>query len=92
MTEPRNSNELKCAAILEYFIMITPNYWFYCRHVALLMDAFRMGSCPNSNMGSYRVELLVVLFDHILDIHNFEFIMMVLNAEEHAAVFARIGR
>ena len=91
MTEPRNSVELKCAGVLEYYMMIIPNYWYYCRQVALIMDAFRMGTCPKSSIGSYRVELLVVLFDRILDIHNFEFILMVLNAEEHAAVFARIG-
>jgi hypothetical protein len=39
----------------------------------------------------YRVELLVMIFDRIVDIHNFEFINMLLNAEEQAAVYARIG-
>eukprot|EP01036_Dinobryon_divergens_P030051 gene30051-39243_t len=32
-----------------------------------------------------------MIFDRIIDIHNFEFINMLLNAEEQAAVYARIG-
>jgi hypothetical protein len=43
-------------------------------------------------MGSYRVELVVMWFDRILDLHNFEVILMVLNAEEQAALYARIGK
>lgn len=39
----------------------------------------------------YRVELVVVLFGHILDLHNFAIIMKVLTAEEQAGVIARVG-
>jgi hypothetical protein len=33
-----------------------------------------------------------MIFDRILDLHNFEFINMVLSAEEQAAVYVRIGK
>ena len=46
----------------------------------------------NSNIYDHlRVEVIVMLFDRIVDLENFELILMVLNAREHAAIRARIG-
>jgi hypothetical protein len=41
--------------------------------------------------GTFRVEVVVLLFDRIIDLHNFELVMMVLSAPEAAAVHGRIG-
>lgn len=65
--------------------------WLYCKQVAFMLEVFTIGVVDRSQMGSYRVELLVRLFDRIVDLYNFEMIMMNLNAEEQAAVYFRIG-
>ena len=64
---------------------------FVNRHIATLLNNIRFASCNKSSFGSYRVEIVVLLFDRIIDLHNFECISMVLNAEEQAAIIARIG-
>ena len=92
MFESNGTDELKAASILEFFEIMASTWWFYCRHIALVLEVFHIGCAAKSSMGSYRVELIVMWFDHILDLHNFEVIMMVLNAEEQAAVYARIGK
>ena len=55
------------------------------------INYFSIGNCFIVGIFFCRVEILVMIFDRIIDIHNFEFINMVLNAEEQAAVLARIG-
>ena len=37
------------------------------------------------------MELVILLYTRLIDVHNFEFVLMNLNADEHAAVVARIG-
>lgn len=91
MFESNGTDELKAAAILEFFEIMMSTWWLYCRHLALILEVFHIGCVAKSSMGSYRVELVVMWFDHILDVHNFEVIMMVLTAEEQAALYARIG-
>lgn len=51
--------------------------WIYARHLALLCDCFvQFGYYkPTKYFGTYRIELIVALFDRILDIHNFEFVV-----------------
>ena len=82
---------MKSAAIIEFLEIMMSTWWIYCRHLSLILELFSIGSVAKSSMGSYRVELIVMWFDHILDIQNFEQVLMVLNAEEQAAVYSRIG-
>lgn len=90
--ESTGSDEYKSAALLEFFESELGHLWLYCKYVALVLELFAdFGTAPRSNFGSYRVELLVMLFDRIIDLHNFEIIISVLTAEEQAAVHARIG-
>jgi len=92
MGEPNAYDEYKAATLLEYFESELAPLWLYCKHISLLLELFSFcGSVNKSNMGSYRIELLVLLYDRIIDLHNFEVIMMVLSAEEQACVHARIG-
>lgn len=85
------SDEFKSAALLEYFEAELGGHWLYCKYLSVLLECFTIGMAPKSNMGSYRVELIVLLFHRLVDLHNFEFILMNLNSDEHAAVLARIG-
>lgn len=92
VVESTGSDEYKSAAVLEFFESELVPLWLYCKHVALVIECFApFGLANRSNMGSYRVELLVMLFDRILDLQNFDLVLMMLNAEEQAALYARIG-
>lgn len=113
------SDEFKAAAVMEFFevmlftVTATPSLWIYCRHLALILQLYRIGITAGNNAsndsnsndnsshhhhhnrpsyGNYRVELIVLLFGRIIDLHNFELIFMLLSAEEHACVLARIGK
>jgi hypothetical protein len=93
MGEPNAYDEYKAATLLEYFESELAPFWLYCKHVSLILELFSpVGLANKSNLGSYRVELLIFLYDRIVDLHNFEIVMMVLNAEEQAAIHARIGK
>ena len=41
--------------------------------------------------GNYRVEIVISLFGHIADLHNFELVLRVLNSYETSCLIARIG-
>ena len=92
MYESNGTEELKSAAILEFLEIMMSTWWVYCRHLSLILELFHIGAVAKSSFGSYRVDMIVMWFDHILDLHNFELVMMVLNAEEQAALYARIGK
>ena len=91
MYESNGTDELKSAAVLEFLEIMMSTWWVYCRHIALICELFHLGAVAKSSMGSYRVELVVMWFDRILDVQNFEVILAVLSAEEQAALYARIG-
>lgn len=86
------SDELKAAALLEFFEAELGGMWLQCRHLALVLEVYApLGQAWHSHFGSYRVQLIVMLFDRLVDLHNFELVLYVLSAEEHACVLARIG-
>ena len=93
VAESNGSEEYKAAALLEYFEVELTSLWLYCVHLSIILELYSSmgGLARRSAMGSYRVELVIMLFDRILDLHNFELVLMVLNAEEQAAIYARIG-
>jgi hypothetical protein len=90
--ESTGSDEYKASMVLEFFEAELTSLWLYCVHLSILLELFTpIGLAARSSLGSYRVELVILLFDRILDLHNFEFVLMVLNAEEQAALYARLG-
>lgn len=90
--ESTGSDEYKSAAVLEFFESELVHHWLYCKQVALVVEVFcPLGLAPRSNVGNYRVELIVMVFDRIVDLDNFELVLSELNVEEIAALRARIG-
>jgi hypothetical protein len=70
-------------------------YTFICsRHLELLVLLFDdLGRLKMSeHYGSYRVELCVLLFSNVVDIHNFEIVMRRLSAWEAACVIGEFLR
>jgi hypothetical protein len=67
--------------------------WLRCRHLALIVEVFRkLGSKKRTDkFGTYRVDLVVQLFERLVDRHNFDLVLRLLKAEEVASVTARIG-
>jgi hypothetical protein len=89
---PLVSDQAKAARIVELIEDMFAHVWILCRHLAAIIVAFPCGSSARTDFfGSYHVDLIVSLFNRIVDIHNFEVIMSVLNAQECAQVYCRIG-
>jgi len=65
------------------------------RHVALILTCIEKLPYGLTDkvpyFGNYRVEVVVMLFGHIVDLHNFELVLRVLKPYETACVIARIG-
>ena len=70
-------------------------HWMMARHVALILtcvEKLPFGLTEKTKyFGNYRVEIVVLLFGHIVDLHNFELVLRVLKPFEIACVIARIG-
>lgn len=91
MLDAHSSAEFKSANLGEYLTAELVHRWLYCRQLAVLVQLYTFGMALYSEFGSYRVELIVKLFDRVVDLHNFQFVLMHLSAHEHAALLARIG-
>lgn len=67
--------------------------WFMCRHVALLMDCFKSyGHRKSSHLfGTFRVDLLCIIYNRIVDLHNFEMVLKLLTPFETACLYCRVG-
>lgn len=69
--------------------------WICARHIALILnciDKLSFGRIDRLKyFGNYRVEIVVLLFGHIVDIVNFDLILKELDPYECACVIARIG-
>ena len=65
--------------------------WLMARQLALLMIILPAGAMMRCSFASYRTELIIALFGRLVDLHNFELVLSVLTAEEHAMLFARLG-
>jgi hypothetical protein len=91
MVDEHPSAEYRSLHMLEYLITELAHRWIYCRQLSIVVQLYQFGAVAQSSHGSYRVELIVKLFDRLVDLHNFQFVLMHLSAAEHAAVLARIG-
>ena len=85
------ATEALCVCIMEYCETFMSTRWMKCSQLALLVSCFTAGWLERTVFGSYRVEIIVLLYTRLLDIHNFEFILMELTSREHACVVARVG-
>jgi hypothetical protein len=89
---PLVQDEAKGARIVEMLEDTFSHAWLLCRHLAAIILSFPCGSSMRTDyFGSYHVDLIVSLFNRVVDIHNFEIVMKVLNPQECAQVYCRIG-
>jgi hypothetical protein len=86
------SNYTKCQRIIEYLEEKLGPYWMRCYHVVMLLTAFEQGKLRSNYFGTFRTDIIVFLFPHIVDVHNFEIIMRLLDAYEVASLTTRLGR
>jgi hypothetical protein len=93
MLNRKISNNAKAIRVVEAVDDSVSKLWLQCRHVALIMECFAyMGRQTRTEyFGSYRSELLCLIYERIIDIHNFELILRVLEPIEIASIIARIG-
>lgn len=68
-------------------------FYLKARHLNLVLRMFEeLGSvCKTELFGTYRVELVVILFTRILDLHNFELVLQCLTPYEVGCIYCRIG-
>jgi hypothetical protein len=68
-------------------------YYLKARHLNLVLRMFEeLGSVSKTELfGTYRVELVVILFTRILDLHNFELVLQCLTPYEVGCIYCRIG-
>jgi len=85
--------ESKAVRLTELLGEVLMHVWIRCRHLALLMECFKkFGSVKKAvHFGSYRTELAVSLFSRVVDPHNFELVMRVLDPYEAGCLVSRIG-
>ena len=77
--------------VQDFFYNYMCTHFMLARHLALLLHLYDDGRAKHSDFGTYRVELVVGLFSRVVDVHNFEVVLMQLSAMEHACVIARLG-
>jgi hypothetical protein len=85
--------QAKAARLLELLDDVFGKLWLYCRHVAIICECYKnLGTIKKTDsFGTYRVELVIALFERIVDMHNFELIMRVLEPFEVGCLYCRLG-
>lgn len=88
----------RAAKLLEVIEDTFGQLWLYTRHVALIVFYFQQifdmqnnNIGPSRDFGSYVVELIVLLFGRIVDVHNFELLLGLLDPKDCGALFCRLG-
>jgi hypothetical protein len=88
------SNYAKASKFVELIDETFSQLWILSRHVAIIIEHFKalFGEISRTDFfGSYCVDIVVQLFARIVDVHNFEIVMELLNSSECAAVYCRVG-
>lgn len=90
---PKVSKAAKAARVADALDSAFNKQWLLCRHLALVVLLFRkLGTQKKTQLfGSYRVEVIALLFERLTDRHNFDLVLRLLKPEEVACVIARIG-
>lgn len=90
---PKVSKAAKAARVTDALDSAFNKQWLLCRQLALVVLLFRkLGTRKKTqSFGSYRVEVIVLLFERLTDRHNFDLVLRLLKPEEVACVIARIG-
>lgn len=93
MLSPAISKKAKAIRIMEILDDSFSKLWLLCRQVAVVLEVFQFigGAARTANFGSYRSDLVCLLYERIVDIHNFELVLRILEPFEVAAITCRIG-
>lgn len=89
--EVEQTDECKCSRMLKKLVKTFESRLLFSRHLALIIEAFAIGQTSRSHYGSYRVELIISLFNRIVDLQNFHLVLVVLNPREYAQIIIRMG-
>jgi hypothetical protein len=87
-----SSYNAKCVKIVNAITDIVTRIFIQARHLALIVKWFRLGRTHKTrHFGTYRVELVILLFSRVLDIHNMDLVFSELSPYEVACIYCRLG-
>ena len=86
----------KAARVVEFLEDSLTCLAITCSQLAILVRSFPQGEISKFNsddmfFGTYRVELIISLFNRVIDIHNFYLVLNQVNNQEYAALICRVG-
>ena len=87
------STKSKAAKMYELLDETFSKLWIYSRHLALICEVFApLGlELKTEVFGTYRVDLVVSLFERLVDPYNFELVLRVLEPAEVGCIYCRLG-
>jgi hypothetical protein len=93
MLHPQVSKRAKAQRILEALDDSFSKLWLLCRHLALILECFEHSGKVHRSVyfGSYRSDLVCQLYERLVDVHNFDLVLRVLEPYEVSACICRIG-
>jgi hypothetical protein len=92
MKKNKNGKFIACWKIVNLIFEIFKHSWLRCRHLAVLVTHFHHGQIKRTKFfGSYRVEMIVMLFHRLTDVQNFDLISKRLAPFEVACLYCRLG-
>lgn len=93
LQDPTVTKGHKARRLIDHLFEALSNEWLFSHHLALIVDCFRhYGKFKSSPyFGTYNVDLVVVLFAKVVDLHNFDLVLNVLTEFEISCVYCRLG-
>ena len=84
-----NAKGIRYAELIEETFGST---WIRSRHLALLIYFFNYGKLERTeHFGTYNVDIVCALYGRIIDLHNFDIVLSLLDSKEYACVICRLG-
>lgn len=91
-THPAVTATAKASRVCDALMESMSKIHITCRQLALVFVVFPQGRIwKTESFGTYRVELLILLYHRIIDIHNLEVVLYHLTPEEIGCVYCRLG-
>lgn len=93
LASPQVSDNAKAARLLDIIEDTFSKIYIFAKHLALLLELFKhVGSVKRTDFfGSYRVDAFVALFERVVDKHNIELAIRMLDPYEAGCVYCRLG-
>ena len=88
----KHSGHSAAQRALRYLQDAFQRVWLTSAQLALIASYFAYGKLKKTtDFGTYRVELICLLFSRVIDVQNFNLVISVLSSQEIACVYCRIG-